>query len=363
MKILELLKNNKMNNYLKDKHLLEEIRERKIGILHLPTGVITVNDPLVLYEVTSYDKIIAPGNYSLYVYEHFVCEHKVNAFLELRINDNHPISFEKAMDIEIESGTIGFMDASIEKKLVDLSDDDAEKLWCHLNEMYENKHIIDYSIEDINIIGIDSGYGNGYYSTYYGIDEYGEVSCIIADFQTVNVNDIDYTLQPKYFWGPSFDEGEWHYRKIFKDELPLDKLAGYNHLAIYLRWAIEHQLISQSLLRYFTRLPGLVLQRKVDLRMIIDQSPLFNGELSKEHFNDLGREFTESFYLFNKHTIDYYPSCVDHWAETFLGSERYHCEEYKDEAYLFVPYDEVYYQGLSKYIDKKWQEFINKKYQ
>ena len=32
--------------------------------------------------------------------------------------------------------------------------------------------------------------------------------------------------------------------------------------------------------------------------------------------------------------------------------EKYNCEEYKNEAYLFVPYNEKYYQGLSKYIDE-----------
>ena len=40
--------------------------------------------------------------------------------------------------------------------------------------------------------------------------------------------------------------------------------------------------------------------------------------------------------------------------------KKYHCEEYKDEAYLFVPYDEEYYQGLSKYIDKAWEKFNEK---
>ena len=76
-----------------------------------------------------------------------------------------------------------------------------------------------------------------------------------------------------------------------------------------------------------------------------------------EHFNNIGKEFVSYFYRFNMHSTDYYPTCVDDWAETFLGSEKYHCEEYKDEAYLFVPYDEVYYQGLSKYIDKNWEKF------
>ena len=38
-------------------------------------------------------------------------------------------------------------------------------------------------------------------------------------------------------------------------------------------------------------------------------------------------------------------------------AEKYNCEEYKDEAYLFVPYDEEYYKGLSEYIDIAWKKF------
>lgn len=363
MKILEMLMDNKLNDYFKNKGLKEEITIKKIGDLHITTGMITINDPLVLYETVLYDKQIKPGDYPLYVYEHSVCHHNVNAFLEIRILDKKPVRYIESLKIESESGTIGFMDGAIEDKLMSLSDDEAESLWNEFNDMYEANQFIDYSLDNISIIGIKSGYGNGKYISYYGLDDQNELCCILVDFQTVNIENIDYSKQPKYYWGSSFDEGEWHYKKIIKDQLPLNRLAGYNHLAIYLRWAMEHHLLSESLLKWFPELPSIIMQKKIDIREILDQSPIFEGKLSKEHFNELGKEFTDDFYRFNMFSTDYYPTCVDDWAETFLGSEKYHCEEYKDEAYLFVPYDEVYYQGLSKYIDKKWKEFINNKYQ
>ena len=45
------------------------------------------------------------------------------------------------------------------------------------------------------------------------------------------------------------------------------------------------------------------------------------------------------------------------YAEKVLGSERYNCAEYKNEGYLFAPYGEKYYKGLSKYITKEWKKY------
>ena len=32
-------------------------------------------------------------------------------------------------------------------------------------------------------------------------------------------------------------------------------------------------------------------------------------------------------------------------------------KRYQNEAYLFVPFDEEYYLGLSKYIDEEWKKY------
>ena len=62
------------------------------------------------------------------------------------------------------------------------------------------------------------------------------------------------------------------------------------------------------------------------------------------------------FYVFNNENG--YPACVDKVAEEYFGTEKYNSEEYKNEAYLFVPYDEDYYTKLSKYIDESFNEYI-----
>lgn len=368
LELLKTLKLGNINQYLEDLHLKESIEIKELCMINLPTGIIAANDPLVLYKMDSYNKTLQSGEFPVFQYIHHINSSNKTAFLEIRFNNNIPVSFEEAISnnnvnsYEIESGVAGFMDSSVEEKLMSLNDEQAESVWNELNHMYEDKGFINYFLEETNIVGITSGYGEGTYKSYFGLDKNNDICCLITDFETIVIN-ADYESQPHYFWGITIDEGEWHYCKIYDEELPLDKLAGYNHLAVYLRWCIEHHLMSQSVLKYFSSLPALVYQKKVDLREVLDKSPIFNGQLCSQHFNDLGREFTESFYLFNKHSTDFYPTCVDDYTEKVMGTERYNCKEYKDEAYLFMEYDEEYYQGLSKYIDKKWQEFLKSKYQ
>ena len=44
------------------------------------------------------------------------------------------------------------------------------------------------------------------------------------------------------------DDAQWHYSKIEEKGLPLNETTGYQHLAIYLRWCMEHQLMSREFL-------------------------------------------------------------------------------------------------------------------
>ena len=45
------------------------------------------------------------------------------------------------------------------------------------------------------------------------------------------------------------DMGEWHLEVLHEKELPVDDITVYNHMAIYLRWAIENHLMSHEFLR------------------------------------------------------------------------------------------------------------------
>ena len=146
------------------------------------------------------------------------------------------------------------------------------------------------------------------------------------------------------------DTGEKHESKIKYRNLDCPILSGYNHLAVYIRWAYNKGLLTARLLEAEPRLEA-AMRGEFDLREVIATSEYMKGRISTKFFTKEGREFSEQFYIF--HCPNSYPCCVDKNAENYFGS-RYRSPEFQNEAYLFVPYDEDYYTSLSKFIEDAW---------
>ena len=121
-------------------------------------------------------------------------------------------------------------------------------------------------------------------------------------------------------------------------------------MAVFLRWADENNLLSPAVMEKCAEL----YVEQPDYRNIIRNHPAFGNMLRTGHFSLKARDFVKYFYQFGKGG---FPSCVDKLAEKYFGTEKYNCEEFKDEAYLFVPYDESYYKNLSAYIDREWKKY------
>ena len=51
----------------------------------------------------------------------------------------------------------------------------------------------------------------------------------------------------------------------------------------------------------------------------------------------------------------YYPADIDDYALKYFGPERYHSDEFQDEAYLFIPFDEDYYQAMAEVIGERFK--------
>ena len=156
------------------------------------------------------------------------------------------------------------------------------------------------------------------------------------------------------YFGKTLDDGRNHLNKIRNLQLPIEEWAAFNHLAVFLRWMGEHNMLSERLLEDVSNINELINDKNTYLRKIIVQNPAFNSQIKVSYFNNIGRDFSKRFYTFGKAG---YPSCVDQYAERYFGKDKYNCDEFKNEAYLFVPYDEEYYQGLSKYIDEAFEKY------
>ena len=96
---------------------------------------------------------------------------------------------------------------------------------------------------------------------------------------------------------------------------------------------------------------------KAPLREFIQNE--LQGELYRELFNSEGQDFAAFYYDFSNDEYCY-PCDVDNFSMEYFGEERCNSDEFKNEAYLFIPYDENYYQGMKKYIDFHYAVFSSR---
>ena len=151
------------------------------------------------------------------------------------------------------------------------------------------------------------------------------------------------------------DDASYHLESIEEKELPIDPINAYNHMAIYLRWCIEHDLMGEDFLKEYSEVAKQVKAdpASVDLREFIRDE--LDGCLFSVLFNQQGRAFAG--YYYGEGDSPYYPADVDDNALRFFGPERYHSEEFRDEAYLFIPFDEDYYQAMAKVIGERFENW------
>lgn len=160
-----------------------------------------------------------------------------------------------------------------------------------------------------------------------------------------------------YYKQGLIDSSAEHTSKIIEKKLPLDAINGCNHIAAYLRWCIEHDLCDPELEEIYPDIVGGVKSgEQTDLRRFINNC--LGGELSINQFNFSGCIFTRDYYHQSSDEAEFsYPRDVDDCAEKYFGTERYNSDEFKDEAYLFEPFDEDYYKRISKYIERAYADF------
>ena len=152
------------------------------------------------------------------------------------------------------------------------------------------------------------------------------------------------------------DDADWHLETIQEKNLPVDELCAYNHMAIYLRWCMEHDMMSEEFLAEYGEAVEKVKAdpASVDLRKFIRDE--LDGQLVSPMFNKIGRAFAS--YYYGEADSPYYPSDIDDYALQYFDPARYHSNEFREEAYLFIPFDEDYYQAMAKVIEERftnWQ--------
>ena len=151
------------------------------------------------------------------------------------------------------------------------------------------------------------------------------------------------------------DDASYHIESIEEKDLPINPINAYNHMAIYLRWCMEHDLMGEDFLKEYSEVTKQVKAdpANVDLREFIRDE--LDGCLFSVLFNQQGRAFAG--YYYGEGDSPYYPADVDDNALRFFGPERYHSDEFQDEAYLFIPFDEDYYQAMAEVIEERFENW------
>ncbi len=153
------------------------------------------------------------------------------------------------------------------------------------------------------------------------------------------------------------DRYENHAKPIDEKGLNIDKINAANHIAAFLKWCIGHELMCDDFMGFYSEFQEDIENGKLDMREFFIKN--LGGELNANMFNDKGQLFCYYYYDFTAESDEpCYPEDVDRMALDYFGKEKYESDEFQDEAYLFVPFDDNYFTAINKYIEKNFEEFL-----
>ena len=168
---------------------------------------------------------------------------------------------------------------------------------------------------------------------------------------------LEYSEEEKEMLDDIMDSAEWHLGDYYSKGIEVEEINIYNHLAVFLRWAMENSFLSDNFLKaYGKELEKYTSQDFVDLREFVKFR--LKGDLRKSFFNDIGKEFIRHYYDYDFDDGDFYPQDIDKYAKRIFGEERYYSPELKREAYLYLTFDEKYYQDMKAVIDDVYNTWL-----
>lgn len=196
----------------------EVLIKQDLGMLHLPSGYIVANDPMVFFETDSFLRSVPSGAYpvSIFVHHNQRNNDRRVALAAIYFNRQKPVNWEMALtspkqDIStleeegffgygVDSGTGGFMDKRSAEHLSALPPEALEQLTLKtFIELMDKSYVDTYSVvnhtlegtDGLNLIAFSSGYGDGGYPSYFGIDAKGEACCLVTDFFLLDEENSD----------------------------------------------------------------------------------------------------------------------------------------------------------------------------
>ncbi|MEL6437553.1 MAG: DUF4241 domain-containing protein, partial [Pseudomonadota bacterium] len=206
---------------LDDAALLNRALQRfRLGDLAVTSGAIVASDPLVQADRPAFVWRVEPGDYPIFLYRLSGVDPRV-ALAELRFSDEAPVHWRWAVlpgqDVSkledgfvfgygVDAGTGGFYDADAWIAMQERIRREAEKSGTEPAQ-FDYYHtllepvmwtddgvpvdIIHQPLDDnrVNMAIFSSGWGDGYYSTFWGIGASGEAVTLVTDFRVATNGD------------------------------------------------------------------------------------------------------------------------------------------------------------------------------
>lgn len=184
----------------------QKLRPEKLGQLKITSGKIVACDPLVFHK-KAFEQTVEAGKYPLFVWFN---EEEQIAAAQLKFSETTPVRWELAIKPgekldELEKGEVfGYpvdtglgcfadieainnlekMETELQKKLgedfISLYDDLIDDVLTQNDDVWGDLKVCENT--DLNIILFSSGYGDGFYATYWGFDEEDRIVSLVTDF-------------------------------------------------------------------------------------------------------------------------------------------------------------------------------------
>lgn len=273
--------------------------------------------------------------------EYFWPVHLLNLLAHLPIKENAWLGFGHTVDY----GTGFNENTDLSSALIVRSTDGEDPRICRLSE---DMSINFYQVIPLYPVELDFKIKRGAAAL---LDLFPDVQDYIAEPDRPSFVDENYSN--------IIDTVETHSSKVAEKGLDISEINGANHLAAFLMWAAGKKMLSEDTEEFFAEELFQMRKGQLDPRKFIINN--LSGELTKDLFNEEGQEFAAEYYDFYGAAEPSYPGDVDRAALDYFGEEKYNCEEFQDEAYLFVPFGEEYCKALSRYINKSYRKFKKRK--
>lgn len=223
-------------------------------------------------------------------------------------------------------------------------------------KMYGAEALIEYALAEVpHVVDIKRPDGCAEWN------EQEDLSEMLSDIE--RLDEMSEYSENVYYQNVIIDDGQWHLEKLREKKLPVDELNAYSHIAIFMRWCMENDMMSGVFFFKYVNIIEAIEKEGFDtffdFRQFLRDEKDIKGCILKLFFAEHVQPFIE--YYYNDDDMGF-PADIDDYAKKYVigkfGKERFESGEFKNEEYLFVPFDEDYYEGMKKYMDSAYRKWL-----